>query len=115
MSRIPTQPGKLRAAERQVLPSAGINDHDYRPKLSRKAMTPRDELDGPYIKLKIQNTSVYILWDTSSNCTILTQKAYSELTDKHTLRYTEGEIAVANGGNSEECRICKLQDTNRGH
>ncbi len=98
MSRTPTQPGKLRAAERQVLPSAGINDHDYGLKLSRKAMTPSDELDGPYIKLKIQNTTVYMLLDTGSNCTILTQKAYSELEDKPTLCYTEAEIAVTNGG-----------------
>ena len=63
------------------------------PRVSRKALTPRDELDGPYIDIKIQGVTVNLLVDTGSNCTIITTK----LTTKPALINSIEKISVANG------------------
>ena len=60
-------------------------------------MTPRDELDGPYIEMTIQGITVNLLVDTGSNCTIITSDAYESMVDKPALTQSIEKISVANG------------------
>ncbi len=93
-----SEPGKLTVAELQVQNSAENSGNISGPKLSRKAITPRDELDGPYVKINIQNTTAYMLLDIGSNCTILNPAVYDKLDNKPQLSYSGDEISVVNGG-----------------